>query len=129
MTTARLRSVEVVTLSARDVEASAAFYRWLGFELASRNPHEVVLQRGTLLLVLQPGGDVVEADSSGAGALELHVTLDELEAMVGRMNVEPGATTALPGVSLHPDGWFEATLQDPSGYPVRLVAALPDERS
>lgn len=65
-------------LPARDLSATAEFYRGLGFEQAYRDDDWLILTRGTVTLEFYPAPDV-DAASSGASCC---LRLDDAEAFL-----------------------------------------------
>lgn len=118
------RSVELVMLPAVDLSATAAFYEQLGFQrVPGGDDRELVVERGTMQLVLSREEERTAEPDDGRPRLEIVVSLDQLERM---WNHDDRDEPTLPGPTLSKEGMFEYRARDPSGNRVRLLAALPD---
>jgi len=115
------RSVELVLLPVLDPALAAPFYEMLGFQVTSRDPDEVVLEKPGLQLVLERVKELEKDD--GRPRIELIVDIDMLD-IVWKTDGRDDPT--LPGPTLSSEGVFEYRARDPSGNRVRIKAPLPD---
>jgi len=107
-----------VTVSARDLTASIAFYRTLGLKLIVRNDHYARFEcpdgGSTFSLHLDPA-------ARGTGGTTVYFENDDLDDVVARLKAK--------GVKFESDPtdqtwmWREATLSDPAGNRICLYKA------
>ena len=107
-----------VTVSARDLAASIAFYRTLGLKLIVRNDHYARLEcpdgGSTFSLHLDP-------DARGVSETTIYFENDDLDAVIAQLKAK--------GLKFDTDAvdqtwrWREAYLRDPAGNRVCLYKA------
>lgn len=107
-----------VTLPARDIAASIAFYKQLGFELLVESPHYarfMATQGNATFSVHATDGDAVSS------AAVVYFECGLLDEQVAKLQAQGIVFTQLP--TDQPWLWREARLTDPSGNPLCLYQA------
>ena len=109
------RGLLYVTLLVADVSRSRAFYRdVLGLEEVQASEHFALLASGTARVGLHSGS------ASGAGSVNLHFEVDDVDAAYEVLNAVPGLN--LPQAPrVMPWGLKAFGFEDPDGYRVELV--------
>jgi catechol 2,3-dioxygenase-like lactoylglutathione lyase family enzyme len=110
----------VAILPAKDIQASAAFYRRLGFELVSDYGHYRILAdgRGWHLHLNHVDGWPGQVEDNPFG---LYLYVDDVDAVADRVRdliIEPGSPHRKPW------GTYEFAVSDPNGTLVRVGRAI-----
>jgi catechol 2,3-dioxygenase-like lactoylglutathione lyase family enzyme len=106
----------VAIVPARDLDASEAFYRRLGFEVVSDYGRYRILAdgRGWRLHLTETAGWPARIEDNPLG---LYLYVEDVDAVADRLRpliIEPGAP------HLKPWGTYEFSVSDPSGVLVRI---------
>ena len=105
---------------ARDLDASTAFYRRLGFEVTADHGHYVILSddRGWDLHLRAVDGWPARVEDNPLG---LYLYVEDVDAIADRVRdlvIEPGTPCAKPW------GCYEFAVSDPDGVLVRIGRIL-----
>lgn len=109
----------VIEVVGPDIEASLAFYRAIGFELARRTGGFAVLHRqGQPLFVAEDAGA-----PTGPRWISLRLMTDDVDALHDELR-ERGVTIVHP-LGDRPYGLREFVVRDPNGLDVRFSQPMP----
>lgn len=124
-----LHSVQMVMLTAPDIEAAARFYvEHLAFRQSSLGPDEAIVEGYGMQVVFShgPGGKHTSPPSPDRVAIEIPATMPRIEALWDRDRARDPDTL---GPMLDPSGAFVYVTLDPANNAIALVSPLPTERS
>jgi catechol 2,3-dioxygenase-like lactoylglutathione lyase family enzyme len=107
-------------LPSRDFDATAGFYGRLGFEVAYRDEHWMILERGPLLLEFFPYPDL-DPRSSSFGACVRVADVDGLHARWAEASLPSAGIPRCSGVTDAPWGMRTFHVVDPDGSLLRVM--------
>ena len=108
-----------VTAPARDLDASIAFYRQLGFKLIVKSPHYArfeVREGGATFSLHLADGQIAREN-----APQIYLECDDVDAEVARLKAAGIAFEREPAMQTWL--WYEAWLRDPAGNALCLYRA------